>query len=103
MNKKQLSERDVCTKFIVPALGQADWDVATQVRQECPLTKERFIVHGHSRILLLMATGKTYTAFKIIWRLWKVKAKKRILFLADRNILVDQTMLRVNQKQGGEA
>ena len=38
-------------------------------------------------------TGKTYTAFQIIWRLWKSKAKKRILFLADRNILVDQTMI----------
>ena len=37
-------------------------------------------------------TGKTYTAFQIIWRLWKSKAKKRILFLADRNILVDQAM-----------
>lgn len=36
-------------------------------------------------------TGKTYTAFQIIWRLWKSGAKKRILFLADRNILVDQT------------
>jgi type I restriction enzyme, R subunit len=46
------------------------------------------------RILLVMATGtgKTYTAFQIIWRLWKAKAKKRILFLADRNILVDQTI-----------
>jgi type I restriction enzyme R subunit len=37
-------------------------------------------------------TGKTYTAFQIIWRLWKSKTKKRILFLADRNILIDQTM-----------
>jgi type I restriction enzyme R subunit len=37
-------------------------------------------------------TGKTYTAFQIIWRLWKSRTKKRILFLADRNILVDQTM-----------
>lgn len=36
-------------------------------------------------------TGKTYTAFQIIWRLWKAGARKRILFLADRNILVDQT------------
>lgn len=36
-------------------------------------------------------TGKTYTAFQIIWRLWKARKKKRILFLADRNILVDQT------------
>lgn len=49
---------------------------------------------GQQRVLLVMATGtgKTYTAFQIIWRMWKAKAKKRILFLADRNILVDQTM-----------
>ncbi|MBU2568775.1 MAG: DEAD/DEAH box helicase family protein [Gammaproteobacteria bacterium] len=52
------------------------------------------IANGQDRILLVMATGtgKTYTAFQIIWRLWKAKKKKRILFLADRNILVDQTM-----------
>lgn len=51
------------------------------------------IARGQNRILLVMATGtgKTYTAFQIIWRLWKAGAKKRILFLADRNILVDQT------------
>ncbi len=48
---------------------------------------------GQNRVLLVMATGtgKTYTTFQIIWRLWKAKSKKRILFLADRNILVDQT------------
>lgn len=52
------------------------------------------IAKGQNRILLVMATGtgKTFTAFQIIWRLWRSKAKKRILFLADRNILVDQTM-----------
>lgn len=51
------------------------------------------VAQGQQRILLVMATGtgKTYTAFQIIWRLWKSKQKKRILFLADRNILVDQT------------
>jgi type I restriction enzyme R subunit len=232
VNKKQLSERDICTKFITPALEQAGWDVTTQIREEFPLTKGRIIVRGklhtrakhkradyvlfykpnipiavieakdnnHSvgdgmqqglsyaemlqvpfvfssngdgflfhnkiatdgiierelaldefpavetlwqwwaahrglddrqsnlvtqdyysdggdktpryyqllainktieaiargqnRILLVMATGtgKTFTAFQIIWLLWKAKAKKRILFLADRNILVDQTM-----------
>ena len=50
------------------------------------------IAKGQDRILLVMATGtgKTFTAFQIIWRLWKAGAKKRILFLADRNILVDQ-------------
>jgi len=51
------------------------------------------IANGQYRILLVMATGtgKTYTAFQIIHRLWKAKAKKRILFLADRNALIDQT------------
>lgn len=51
------------------------------------------IARGENRVLLVMATGtgKTFTAFQIIWRLWKAGKKKRILFLADRNILVDQT------------
>jgi type I restriction enzyme, R subunit len=232
MNKKELSERDICSKFITPALVQAGWDIATQIREEFPLTKGRIIVRGklhtrakhkradyvlfykpnipiavieakdnkhtigdgmqqglgyaellhipfvfssngdgflfhnkiaadgiierelalhefptaetlwhwwsahrgltgqqealvtqdyysdggnktpryyqllainktieaiaqgQNRILLVMATGtgKTFTAFQIIWRLWKSKTKKRILFLADRNILIDQTM-----------
>ena len=50
---------------------------------------------GKKRILLVMATGtgKTYTAFQIIWRLWKAKRVKRILFLVDRNILADQAMI----------
>ena len=231
MDKKSLSERDICTKFITPAIQQAGWDIQKQVREEVSFTKGRIIVRGklHSRgeakradyvlyhqpsvpiavieakdnkhslgagmqqaqgyadaldvpfvfssngdgflfhdrtgtgaqletelslqqfpspdelwqrycqwkglegesrekveapyyddgsgripryyqtnainrtveavargqdrILLVMATGtgKTYTAFQIIWRLWKSKQKKRILFLADRNILVDQT------------
>lgn len=57
------------------------------------------ISRGQNRILLVMATGtgKTYTAFQIIWRLWKAREKKRILFLADRNILVDQS--RINDFQ----
>ena len=51
------------------------------------------VARGQNRVLLVMATGtgKTYTAFQIIWRLWKSRQKRRILFLADRNILVDQT------------
>ena len=54
------------------------------------------VAKGQKRVLLVMATGtgKTYTTFQIIWRLWKAGTAKRILFLADRNILVDQT--RVN-------
>ncbi len=231
MNNKVLSERDICTKYIIPALKQAGWDIHSQVREEVTLTQGRVIVQGNmckrgrqkradcilyykhnipialieakddthavgsgmqqalqyaemtdipfaystngsgflehdrtglgrtvekelamdafpspgnlwerycawkgldaasrtvveqdyyvdaggkrpryyqlqainrtieavakgrQRILLVMATGtgKTYTAFQIIWRLWKAGTKKRILFLADRNILVDQT------------
>jgi type I restriction enzyme R subunit len=51
------------------------------------------IAKGQNRIILVMATGtgKTYTAFQIIHRLWKSGTKKRILFLADRNALIDQT------------
>lgn len=230
LNKRELSERDICTKFITPAIQQAGWNVLTQMREEVSFTKGRIIVRGqtakrglskradyilyyrpnvpiaiveakdnkHSvgsgmqqaleygemqdipfvfssngdaflfhdrsgtfgaleqelpldafpspetlwrhlrrwkglddeaerlalqsyyddgsgrhpryyqlvavnrtveavakgqqRVLLVMATGtgKTYTAFQVIWRLWKAGAKKRILFLADRNILVDQ-------------
>ena len=233
MNKKSLSERDICTQFITPAVVKAGWDVATQVREEVGFTKGRIIVRGklvtrgkqkradyilyyqpnmpiavieakdntiamgggmqqaleyahtlnipfvfssngdgfvfhdrtgnaaqvetnltldefpspaelwqryriwkglddaaekvvlqpyhddgsakepryyqssainatmeaiakgQDRVLLVMATGtgKTYTAFQIIWRLWKSGRKKRILFLADRNVLVDQTMV----------
>ncbi len=233
MNKKDLSERDICTKFITPALRKAGWDEMTQIREEVSFTKGRIIVRGklvsrgkakradyilcykpnvpiavieakdnthaigdgmqqafdyaetlqvpfvfssngdgfvfhdrsgtgvekettldndsfpspkdlwarycawkgltseeeaivlqdyfddgsgktpryyqvnainaaieaiakgRNRILLVMATGtgKTYTAFQIIWRLWKAGRKKRILFLADRNVLVDQTMV----------
>lgn len=54
------------------------------------------VTKNQGRILLTMATGtgKTYTAFQIMWRLWKSRAKKRILFLADRNILVDDPMRR---------
>jgi type I restriction enzyme R subunit len=233
MNKKELSERDICTKFITPALRQAGWDELTQLREEVSFTKGRVIVRGqmvsrgkakradyilyykpniplavieakdnHSsvgdgmqqalgyaetlqlpfvfssngdgfvfhdrtgtsgtiernlqlnefpspatlwaryrewkgiapeveplvlqdyfsdgsdrgpryyqasavnaaieavakgqnRLLLVMATGtgKTYTAFQIIWRLWKAGRKKRILFLVDRNLLANQTMV----------
>ena len=61
------------------------------------------IATGRDRILLVMATGtgKTYTAFQIIWRLWKAGHRKRILFLADRNVLVDQTMVNDFRPFGG--
>lgn len=51
MNKNLLSERDICTKFITPALEEAGWDIDTQIREEFPLTKGRVIVRGklHTR------------------------------------------------------
>ncbi|HBT70540.1 MAG TPA: restriction endonuclease [Agrobacterium sp.] len=61
------------------------------------------IAKGQDRVLLVMATGtgKTYTSFQIIWRLWKAGRKKRILFLADRNVLIDQTMVNDFRPFGG--
>ena len=52
------------------------------------------IAAGQRRVLLAMSTGtgKTYTAFQIIWRLWKAGNVKRVLVLADRNILIDQAI-----------
>lgn len=52
------------------------------------------IAKGQNRVLLVMATGtgKTYTAFQIVWRLIQSGLKKKILYLADRNILVDQSI-----------
>lgn len=52
------------------------------------------IAKGQNRVLLVMATGtgKTYTAFQIVWRLLKSGLKKKVLYLADRNILVDQSI-----------
>jgi type I site-specific restriction endonuclease len=128
MNKKALNERDICTKFITPALRRAGWDELAQIREEVNFTKGRIIVRGklvtrgegkradyvlyykpNIPIAIVEAKdnnhavgaglqqaldyGKTYTAFQIIWRLWKAKQKKRILYLADRNVLIDQTMV----------
>ncbi len=55
----------------------------------------RAVAQGQNRVLLVMATGtgKTFVAGQIIWRLWKSGQAKRILYLADRNILIDQTMV----------
>jgi type I restriction enzyme R subunit len=60
------------------------------------------VVEGQNRILLTMATGtgKTFVAFQIVWRLWKSKRKKRILYLADRNVLIDQAKDRTFSPMG---
>ena len=59
---------------------------------------------GRDRVLLVCATGtgKTFMAFQIIYRLWKAGIKKKILFLADRNVLVDQTITGDFKPFGGK-
>jgi type I restriction enzyme R subunit len=46
VSKKQLSERDICTKYITPAIEKAGWDVHAQIREEVSFTKGRIIVRG---------------------------------------------------------
>ena len=60
------------------------------------------MIQGQDRILLTMATGtgKTFVAFQIAWRWWKSKRKKRILYLADRNGLIDQAKDRTFSPMG---
>jgi type I restriction enzyme R subunit len=62
MNKKQLSERDICTKFITPSLRQAGWDEITQLREEVSFTKGRIIVRGK-----LVTRGKAKRADYILY------------------------------------
>ena len=61
------------------------------------------ITGGQDRVLLVMATGtgKTFVAFQTIWRLWKAGVKKRILFLADRNVLISQAKTNDFKPFGG--
>src|SRR2546429_9407729 len=62
MNKKELSERDICTKFITPALRAAGWDELTQLREEVSFTKGRVIVRGK-----LVTRGKAKRADYILY------------------------------------
>lgn len=62
MNKKQLSERDICTKVITPSLRQAGWDEITQLREEVSFTKGRIIVRGK-----LVTRGKAKRADYILY------------------------------------
>lgn len=62
MDKKSLSERDICTKFITPALRRAGWDELTQIREEVSFTKGRIIVRGK-----LVSRGKGKRADYILY------------------------------------
>jgi len=62
MDKKALSERDICTKFITPAVAQAGWDLLSQAREEVAFTKGRIIVRGK-----LVTRGKAKRADYILY------------------------------------
>src|ERR1700678_3085172 len=62
MNKKALSERDICSKFISPAVKRAGWDEMTQMREEVSFTKGRIIVRGK-----LVTRGKAKRADYILY------------------------------------
>src|SRR5688572_23587264 len=62
MNKQSLSERDICTKFITPALRRAGWDEMLQIREEVSFTKGRIIVRGK-----LVTRGKGKRADYILY------------------------------------
>ena len=62
MTKKDLSERDICTKFITPAVTRAGWDVMSQIREEVSFTKGRIIVRGK-----LVTRGKAKRADYVLY------------------------------------
>jgi len=87
LNKKQ-DEKDALTAYFEEVGGKT----ARYYQQVAINRAVAAVLCGQPRILLTMATGtgKTFVAFQIVWRLWKAGRKKRILYLADRNILIDQ-------------
>lgn len=102
-------EKDLWSRYITAkGLNSAQENIVTEpdhfdvFSQKKPRYYQRIAIDktieaiskGQKRILLVMATGtgKTFTAFQIIWKLLKTKTVKRVLYLADRNILIDQTM-----------
>ncbi len=83
-------------KLIAEPYYQDSSDKAPRYYQAAAINRTlEAIAKGQNRLLLVMATGtgKTYTTFQIIWRLWKAQRAKRILFLVDRNNLADQTLV----------
>ncbi|MDF0674273.1 MAG: DEAD/DEAH box helicase family protein [Nitrospira sp.] len=101
LNKKSLSERDICTKFITPAVKQAGWDELSQIREEVGFTKGRIIVRGK-----LVTRGKAKRADYILYYkpnlpIALIEAKDNShpvgggmqQALVDRNVLIDQTMV----------
>lgn len=94
--KKSMSISDEDEKIYLSDLYQSSLNKKPRYYQRNAINRSvKEILNGKKRLLLVMATGtgKTYTAFQIIWKLWKSGRKKRVLFLADRNILIDQAKI----------
>ncbi len=94
--KKAKNISDTTEKIIKYPYYQGNSKKTPRYYQQVAINRTiKAVTEEQNRILLVMATGtgKTFTAGQIIWRLWKSGDKKRVLFLADRNILVDQTMV----------
>lgn len=98
LREKDLKFKNIATEKAKEIVEQDyyvdDSDMSPRYYQQNAINRTiEAIAKDQNRILLVMATGtgKTYTAFNIIWRLWKSGIKKRILFLADRNALLNQT------------
>jgi type I restriction enzyme R subunit len=85
MNKKQLSERDICTKFITPSLRQAGWDEITQLREEVSFTKGRIVVRGK-----VVSRGKAKRADYILY--YKPNIPLAVIEAKDNNCSVGDGM-----------
>src|SRR5438034_9309366 len=85
MDKKSLSERDVCTKFITPAVKGAGWDEMTQIREEVGFTKGRIIVRGK-----LVTRGKAKRADYVLY--YKPNIPIAIIEAKDNNCSVGDGM-----------
>ena len=85
MNKKELSERDICTKYITPAVNQAGWDEMTQVREEVSFTKGRIIVRGK-----LVTRGRAKRAEYVLY--YKPNIPIAIIEAKDNNCSVGDGM-----------
>ncbi|RKN23225.1 DEAD/DEAH box helicase, partial [Aquimarina sp. AD1] len=93
LNKEELTS-DTAKKIVEQDYFSDESDMTPRYYQQNAINRTiEAIAKGQNRIILVMATGtgKTYTAFNIIWRLYRAKIKKRILFLADRTALLEQT------------
>jgi len=84
-NKKNLSERDICTKFITPAIKRAGWDVLSQIREEVSFTKGRIIVRGR-----LVTRGKAKRADYILY--YKPNIPIALIEAKDNNYAVGDGM-----------